>query len=221
MKPVNILFFACFLIVLATPMAKAQDGDESSGIQIRLHSAGVQFGVYSPSFEYYRSQSFWDFPKAMGIFNADLELKFHRFLGMRAGVGYGSTSSTVNRGPAFGSDETLKYDFIPITVSVLPQYGNDRLTVFAGPSVDFMHIRSQYTSLSYDSKVGGNTMVYGGLAGVSYRILPGLDLSIQGRYVVGEYTKLFITNATTGNVFEEPIDLTGPQISVGVRRRLR
>lgn len=218
----STIYRASLMLLMMAPLAIAQDGDagQKRGFQFTPSSVGVNFGVYAPAFEYYE-RTFWDFPRAMGLLGAEGEVDLHHVLKLRAGVGYGTTSSTVFRGVPFGTEEKLQYDFIPISVSLLPNWQAGKLNIHAGPSVDFMHVRARYTSRSYDTKVGGNTMVYGGLAGLSYRILPGLDVSLQGRFVIGKYTKQFIFDTGSGTVGEEPIDLTGPQISVGVRRRLR
>jgi hypothetical protein len=217
----STIYRASLMLVMTASLAMAQSGDDGQkrGFQFTPASVGVNFGVYTPAFEYYE-RTFWDFPQAMGMVGAEGEVDLHHLLKLRAGVGFGTTSSTVFRGQPFGTDEKLQYNFIPIGVSLLPNWQAGRLNVHAGPSVDFMHVRARYTSRSYDTKVGGNTMTFGGVAGLSYRILPGLEMSVQGRYMVGEYTKQFIFDTGSGFVGNEGIDLSGPHISIGVKRRL-
>ena len=216
----STIYRACLMLLLMAPLALAQSGDagEKRGFQFTPSSFGVSFGLYSASFEYY-NRSFWDFPEAMGLVNLEGEVDLHHRLRLRAGVGYANVNSTVFRGEAFGIEESLNYDFIPISISLLPHYSREKLSVFAGPSLDFMNIRTHYTSRSFDTRETGSTMLYGGLAGVSYKIMPRLELSLQGRYVVGEFDKLIIFNPAAPQ-FEEVIGMTGPQISVGVKRKM-
>ena len=62
-------------------------------------------------------------------------------------------------------------------------------------------------------------MLYGGTLGANYRIAPGLSLTLQGRYMVGEFDKVMVFNAGQAEIVEV-VDMTGPQISVGVKFRL-
>ncbi len=212
-------FFACLAVIAAMGFgATASAQTAASGKQgFGLHSLGINFGSYSPSMDYYdRTQ--WDFSPSLMV-QAEADINVVSFLRLRVGAGYGATSSTVFRGEIFGSNEEFSYSFIPVSVSLLPHVQIGMVDVYGGGGIDLMNIGARYQSRSYDTKVNGATMLPHALLGAQIGIAPRTMLSLQGRYLIGEFDQQLRPSEGSAE-FTETITMDGLHFSVGVRFRL-
>lgn len=212
-------FFAVltFLVALGDGSTVSAQTAASGKQGFGLHSVGINFGSYSPSMEYY-DRTPWDFAPSLMV-QAEADINVVPFLRLRVGAGYGSTSSTVFRGEPFGSNEEFSYSFIPVSVSVLPHVQVGMVDVYGGGGIDLMNIGARYQSRSYDTKVTGATMLPHALLGAQIGIAPRTMLSVQGRYLIGEFDQQLRSSEGAGE-FTETITMDGLHFSVGVRFRL-
>jgi hypothetical protein len=217
MKQITLLFQAAILVfvLVSQPLVQAQGLSDGKGFG--LYSLGLNFGSYAPSMDYY-DRTPWDFSPSLMV-QAEADINVVSFLRLRVGAGYGSTSSTVFRGEPFGSNEEFSYSFIPVSVSVLPHVQIGMVDVYAGGGIDLMNIGARYQSRSYDTKVSGSTMLPHALLGAQIGIAPRTMLSLQGRYLIGEFDQQ-LRGSEGSQEFTETIKMDGLHFSVGVRFRM-
>jgi hypothetical protein len=179
-----------------------------------LHSAGVQVGPYQPSMDYFKT-SIWDFPSPLMV-QAEVDVDVIRFARVRVGAGFGQTNARIFRGEPYGIEEEFTYQFIPVSVSVLPHYAFGVLDVYAGAGVDMMNVSAKYTSRSFDTNERGVTTLPHGLAGVELSVIPKTIIALQAKYLTGDFTQNLQLGQDT-NAFEQVVTMDGLQFSVGVK----
>ncbi len=215
----NSIYTLALMLVCAfgvQPVAHAQvanDGGKGFG----LYTVGLNFGSYSPSMDYYDSTP-WDFPASLMV-QAEADIDVVSFLRLRVGAGYGATSSSTFRGEALGSDEEFTYTFMPVSVSVLPHVQLGMVDVYAGGGIDLMNIGVRYQSRSYDTKENGSTMLPHAILGAQIAITPRALVSVQGRYLIGEFEQQ-LRDSEGSAEFTEAVKMDGLHFSVGVRFKL-
>jgi hypothetical protein len=190
---------------------------EGGGKGFGLYTVGLNFGSYSPSMDYY-DRTPWDFPSSLMV-QAEADINVVSFVRLRVGAGYGSTSSTTFRGEPFGSNEEFTYTFMPVSVSLLPHVQLGMVDVYGGGGIDLMNIGVRYQSRSYDTKESGSTMLPHAILGAQIGITPRTMLSVQGRYLMGEFEQQLRSSEGAAE-FTEVINMDGLHFSVGVRFRL-
>jgi len=147
--------------------------------KLELRSVGVSVSSYSPSFDYF-DQTFWDFDGA-AAWGIETELSIMPALGVKAGLGYFRTSSSVDRAE-FEGEETLTYTLTPFTIAPVARYSHPHFTVSFSPGIDFYRVKSSYESVAESESTSGNVTGFN-LRGGLEREFGVIGIELFGKYV--------------------------------------
>lgn len=216
---------ASLLVVFMATMTVAQTGNE-----IRFKSAGLNFGWYNPSLDYWKNESEFkdaDFAGAMEV-KGLAEITLPKEFAARFGLGFWQTSTEEDL-QGFGLTTWLLSGY-PLSLDLLYFPKPVRFSVvspYIGVGGEFLIIQQK---LRFEQKenpdpVNGTSALFSGIAGFEAKLSSQFALDLEFNYKIGKYNQdfnVFISNPDDPEnpiltIVTEEISLTGPKISLSLK----
>lgn len=206
-------YTACFAAIIIFGMgwigsasAQSQSAFEP---QVELRSAGVSIGGYSPSFDYF-DRTIWDF-NGGPVLGIETELSIMPVLGVKLGIGYFRTSSSINR-PEIEGEETRTYTLMPVSLAPVARYNFPQFIISISPGIDIYRVVSSYEVEAGTESTSGNVTGFNITGGIE-RSFGAVGIEVYGKYVIGTFEQHMQINLDDPIVREE-VDFNGPAAGV-------
>lgn len=192
--------------------------------QVGFHSAGLGFGWYKPSMNYWNDQSqvaVWE-SQFNGSFMGEAHVAMNILPQLRTRFEIGFWRESVKQADTpIGIDtgnEEISISFMPLSATLLidlPISSLHGMTSYIGGGGAGVNIRKTYISSPNNGAfkfqtVSGFTYTYHFVLGMQKTLAPGLGFGIEYRQVFGSYGQLVQDN--TGTITREDVSMSGPQI---------
>lgn len=191
----------------------------------------LEGGYYMPSLDYWNEESYL---AALGM-----EFKGGPYFGAGVGVGFTRNFSgrlsvgtwqdkTEAKGVDVGGivrDELVQLKIVPVSFALLYEYPIQKLIPYGGVGASVNFIERTYsrniaaTGQIEEGVDAGRANSVHPLAGVMINLHPFIDVGLEAKYTIGNYSQAFI-DAETDEVNVEKISFTGPIVTLKTSIRL-
>ena len=224
------LLVLCFLICgIFTHVSGQETTGTEQQTNFGIRSAGVQFGWYNPSMDYWNDTYFknnkWE-NKFNGSFyyGAFFELNIIKNLRARAGTFYWKetvVSGEIQIGGLMGKEE-LSVSLTSISIDAiynLQFLAFEEFKPYGGLGFNFLFIQDKFTRSPKglpEETVTEQGQDYSGhiILGLERPVTDHFSAGLEFKYVLGKYVQE--VRDTFGNITEEDVSLSGPQIGINL-----
>lgn len=151
-------------------------------------SIGLSGGFYNPSFDLF-DQSVWNFSHTPSI-GAEFDYRLNKFLFLKTGIDFFSSEADVVR-PDLNWHENLKFEFIPIHISILGNYQLEYFSLYGGPGIEFINISTSYSSPDESQFKSGYASVFNFNIGVQ-KTFDRFSVSLNSKYIFGGFKQRMV-----------------------------